>query len=147
MCKIAPFPHIPYLSNTSKQPSSPYEFSWRGHPWENFPPEAKTAASMMLLRCPGIFVPNPMWVKINTLEVIRWSLSPPGCKEISNPWESKPFPQSGTVDGSEIFHQLRLVVESIPLFTKGFSTIPGGAGFLKHQQYDEILNITQGYTT
>ena len=23
----------------------------------------------------------------------------------------------------------------IPLFTRGFSTIPGGAGFLNHQQY------------
>ncbi len=42
-----------------------------------------------------------------------------------------------TVDGNQksCGHQLRLVVE-IPLFTTGFSTIPGGClGFLNHQQY------------
>ena len=40
-----------------------------------------------------------------------------------------------TVDGSEILHQLRLVV--YPIIDK-VSYIPGGAGFLNHQQYDHL---------
>ena len=49
---------------------------------------------------------------------------------------------SDNVDGSEIRHQLRLVVE-IPLFTGFFLTFAGGClGFLNHQQYWVISGET-----
>ena len=39
-----------------------------------------------------------------------------------------------TVDGSEILHP-PVEVGSLSHYLQGFSTIPGGAGFLNHQQY------------
>ena len=65
-----------------------------------------------------------VWVAAFVSRICQPSVVTAGCRE----------DREGTVDGSEIrlTHQLRLVVW--PIIYREFY-IPGGAGFLNHQQY------------